>query len=419
MLILRLRFSLRRKLFSILSCVVFFSSASVLASECDKLDTTQEVLNCALERHPEVRESNLAVEQSAQGRSIAAQRPNPELNSQGVYGGQSSNHSVTEINLSHTFELGGKRDSRLKRAEAEMNLSQAFRAQSRDQVYLGMLIALYRIRQIQEELGAMDDALRTFTRISKQYRSRSRLNPEQRASLRLFEVAEQDYKMKRATLETEKDFQLRTLEYAIGHDYVPKASVLPAKKTTWPSLPSNSSEASGAQVRAVEAELQKAKSEGEIAKSTGWPDVKLGPTVIMQRQGSQSYESYGFNLSLPLPLYHRNGAQVAAANAGIERATIALEAARHENSDQRAYLRKKYESAVKVLSEAPSAKEMNKKHEEVESLFTQGFLNGTVIVEIHRQASDFIKTQNEQEINAIESLVRYYALEGKLAEVQQ
>jgi hypothetical protein len=53
----------------------------------------------------------------------------------------------------------------------------------------------------------------------------------------------------------------------------------------------------------------------------------------------------------------------------------------------------------------------------VESLFDSGFLNGSAVVEIHRQISEFIKTQNEREIDAVESFVRYHALNGELVEV--
>lgn len=43
-------------------------------------------------------------------------------------------------------------------------------------------------------------------------------------------------------------------------------------------------------------------------------------------------------------------------------------------------------------------------------------LPGTLVVEIHRQVVDFTKSQNEQELATIESLVRCYAFQGPLFE---
>jgi hypothetical protein len=63
---------------------------------------------------------------------------------------------------------------------------------------------------------------------------------------------------------------------------------------------------------------------------------------------------------------------------------------------------------------APPSGRLSKKRKEIETLFNQGLLSGRVVVEIHRQISDFVKTQNEQELSAIIALIRYHALDGKL-----
>ncbi len=406
----------------------FWFSGFLLCAEsahgdaCEKLNSTQAVLSCALERHPSARVSALATEQAIEATSVAKQAPNPELNSQSIFGGETSNKFYSEFNFTHTFELGGKRDSRIKRAAAEVKLIQALQVKSQEEVYLESLIALYRLRQIQEEIGAIDDALQTFTKIAKQYRARPKLSPDQRASLRIFEMAEQDYKMKRSPLEVETDLHLRELELSVGQNFVPQASTLPKRRKAWPLLPSTSAENSkirGTKLLEAEALLARARADLEVARSAAWPDLKIGPTINIQRQTNQSYEAYGFNFTLPLPLYHRNAAGEIYASKGLERASLARIAAERESEDQKAYFRKRYQSAVGALTQSASAAEIAKKHDEVEKLFSQGFLNGMVLVEIHRQVSDFTKTQNEQELAAVESLVRYYALEGKFFEVTE
>lgn len=395
-------------------------SHRAFANSCESFNTVNDVLNCALERHPSVQMANLSAEQAKDGQWVAGQRPNPEMNSQAVFGGEFSNNMTAELNLAHTFELGGKRDSRIKVADAEMKFSQAALAQTKEETYLDTLVSLYRLRQIEDELSAIDDALQTFARIGKQYRNRPRLNPDQKASLRIFEVAEQDYKLRRAPLESEKDLKLRSLGFSLGRTFTPTTATMPKKRKVWPILPElSTSEAGNSKLLATEAASQRASAELDLAKSVAWPDVKIGPTVIMQRQGSQSFQSYGLNLALPLPLYHRNAAGESYAARGAERAALSFSAAKRENENLKASLQQVYKSSTNALNQSASASDLLKKHEEIESLFNQGFLNGTVVIEIHRQVSDFIKTQNEQELAAVESMVRYYALAGKFPEVTE
>ena len=89
--------------------------------DCDRLRSVQDVLSCALENHPEVRQAQIGLEQGKSLYGIASQRPNPELGSKTVFGSSPGNASYlyTELNLAHTMELGGKRGARLEKARSE------------------------------------------------------------------------------------------------------------------------------------------------------------------------------------------------------------------------------------------------------------------------------------------------------------
>ena len=82
-------------------------------------ETPHEVLACALENHPDIRERQAALAQAMSLSSQASQRVNPELTSQGVRGGSGETRfTYLELNFAHTFELAGKRPARLARSQA-------------------------------------------------------------------------------------------------------------------------------------------------------------------------------------------------------------------------------------------------------------------------------------------------------------
>ena len=392
------------------------SQAEEDPAACADLTSTPAILRCAVERHPAARAARLAEGQSQLGAAVARQWVNPEVNNQTTYGPQAGNHFYAELNFAHTFELGGKRSARVAAARAGERLTHVEGDDVRVTVHLTTLTALYRLRQIEDEVASYDDALQTFARIKKQYATRPRLSPEQKASLSIFEIAEQDYRLKRTGIRIERDGHERTLELAVGRPLHPDRSALPPRRTAWPKLPGEDAEGverAAVAVKLAHAELDRSRASLEVESAAAWPDLKFGPTVTFQRQYGHAYVSYGLNFALPLPLYHRNAAGEAFAAKGIERAAAALRTTEHETRDQLYHVRKRYEDSVESLGRSLSPAELGRKHAAVERMFDQGFVTGSTIVEIHRQIADLIRTQNEHELAVVDAFVRFNALSGR------
>ena len=403
--------------FSLLQLIM---ASAANAGTCEDLNTAQNVVNCALERHPTLRIASLDSEQAKNNISFASLRPNPEVNNQTTFGGDRSDSFYTELNFAHTFELGGKRNSRIEKAEANYKLSIVAEAQTREDVFLSVIQHLYRIRQIRDELETIDDALRTFSQMGARYRSRPSLNPDQISTLRIFEIAEQDYRLRKIPLESEQDFRSRELGIALGTEFTPNDRNLPPRKTVWPKLeavPNGIREST--RLKQAHALAEIANADLLLAKGFSWPDLKIGPTVTTQRMGQVRSSSFGFNFTLPLPIYHLNGAGKTLAETSIQRAKFAQDFIERESGDQIEYYKSRYENAVKVLSSSLSFTEIARKHSEVESFFGKGFVSGTVVIEVHRQVSDFVKTFNEQELAAVESRARFYTLQGKIVGISE
>lgn len=388
------------------------------AGVCDDLSSPRTILLCALERHPNIQVGRAGVEAADALEPVAKQRPNPEVNSQTVWAKTYGKpYFYTEYNFAHTFELGGKRSARIERARAELQKEKANTLEIRENVYIETLINLFRLRQLKAEMETVNDALMTFGRIRKQYKSRPRLNPEQQANLRLFELAEADYRMRLIPLEAEVHHHLKTLEIALGKSLIPEGAALPIYRKDWPELPDSIMEdLSGSRIKLAMADLKVSTTELSLAKSTAWPDFKIGPTYELQNSIGQNFDAYGFNFVIPLPLYHRNEAGRAYANLEIKRNELKLEAEKKMSFEERTHYRLRYQRAVGTLESAYTEEDLRKRHTEVERLFDQGLIPGNLVIELHRQIHDFTKTFNTQELEAAESLVRVYMLDGKIPE---
>ena len=102
--------------------------AALASQACDSLNTPKDVLECALDFHPDLVRGKGSLKQADSLGDQAAQRPNPELSARSLVG-KNEGESITghEINLAHTFELGGKRSARIDKANAE-----------KDQIFLSL-----------------------------------------------------------------------------------------------------------------------------------------------------------------------------------------------------------------------------------------------------------------------------------------
>lgn len=408
------------KVFKVLIGALIASGAhAAFASQaCDSLNTPKDVLECALDSHPDLVRGKGSLKQADSLEDQAAQRPNPELSARSLFG-KNEGESVTghEVNLAHTFELGGKRSARIEKANAEKAQISSEFLKTKEEVYISISKILYRTRQVHSEIRTIDEALNTFERIQKQFKVRPRLAPEQEVSLSVFQLAEGDYKLRKSALESEENSLERSLEVAIGKEFPHgKETILPPPQKNWPDLQIGNGDFKGSDFKVAVSELKNAQAEMEMAKGASWPDLKLGPSLQSQSQGSNQYLTYGLNLTLPLPLYQANGGGRAVAAAGLMRAEQSLELRKRELGQQRKILFNQYQKSSKALKESASLSEIEKKHKSVERQFERGVISSSLVIEAHRQMVDFTKSQNEQELNALEAMWRLKALEGSLFE---
>ncbi len=397
--------------------ILFTPALSSAEDACPKARVPRDILDCALRLHPEIRAAQAAVLAAQEGVSTSGQRPNPEMTSQIVRGGPAdSRFTYGELNFTHIFELGGKRSARIARGRANFEQSQANLLAVREEAFTSTWLVLHRLRQIRDRLALLDEALGVYGRVVKQYADRPALSPELTVSRRIFELAQSDLALKRATLEIQADAAAREVERAIGRALT-EGEPLPEKRRDWPETPDNAHDqpAEGGALARAQAGVEEARSFQDTARSLAWPEFRAGPTIERQT-GAGGFSAYGVNFGLGLPFYQRNGAGRLQADRDAERARLTLAAVDHEQRDLREGALYAYRRSVAALAALPDAAAVNAGHDETERLFARGVVAAPLLLEAHRQRLDLAASQDERELATVENYARLQALRGRLTE---
>lgn len=379
---------------------------------CPAITDPQGVLECVLRVHPEARSADALLRQSEAFERAAAQRANPEGEASGLFGGS---QDQIQASILHVFETGGKRSRRIDLARAEAELLRAESLAAKELLAVETVVDLHRLRQIREELRVSKEALETFSRIARQLLSRPRRSPEQEVSLAVFLLAEQDYALRRSRLESE-DAGLR-LEFALGLGApLPDAeSLLPKEGKNWPELgPGPGAFRGSTALRAAAAESA-ARAQVGAARAASYPDLRVGPSVLRQKNGpgEGSTTLFGAGLSMALPLYQRNAAGRLLAARGAEAAAARSAAVLAVLTAGRDAELARYRSATGALVKAGGHAESETRHEKLDGLFERGLVSSALVIEAHRQVFDFTSDLHEQELAAVRALWTIYAIDGR------
>lgn len=397
------------------------TTSSFAQGECEKMLRSQDVLECALKNHPAVLQNEARKTQGSFLSEVAQQRPNPELDGNAAFGrAQGENILNSQVSLSHIFELGGKRSSRIEKAQAETEVIAAQLLKSKEETALNVVSSLFRLRQLKKEVETLDEALFTFSKIKEQLQARPKLTPDQEVALATFQLVASDYRLRKVALGGEERTLIQLIGLALNTPFVALPDLLPPSKEVWPELSASLEPPSliGSDMNRLRAEVKSAEADLSLAQSASWPNLKIGPMFQAQTQGGISYQSFGLNLSVPLPLYQANGGGRAYAGAGLSQAEITLKSAGNQLKTEREQELSKYHAALKALQEVGTLREVEKRHQNVERLFKSGLIQSSMVIEAHRQIVDLTRNVNEQELIAVRSLWRIYAIEGRVLKEQ-
>ena len=404
------------KFLFLLFFAAYFSHSTVMAQDsCGSIKSAQDILDCALRNHPEIKTSESSLKRDEMLKSIAKQLPNPELDSSILSGQPGTPQGIyVDVSLSQTIELGGKRKNRIKQALATEQFTKAQVLESKELTALNTVLALHRLRQIRTERAAINETSTTYQHILKNYKSRPKLAPEQEVSSSVFDLVLDETKLKKTSLMQEQTGLVQFLTLATGLSEKQILSHLPGSKGNWPKFSlSEIDQALNSELAKADADKAISEANLKLAKSNVWPDFKLGPSFQTQTGITGKDSAAGMNIGLTLPILSRNKGGIEYAKRDHAKNVLSYQLANQKKQSERVKQIQRYQQAIKSLHQIKSSTSIKDSHEDLEKYFSEGLISASLVIETHRQIMDLTESRNLQELNAIDALWRLYILDGK------
>ncbi len=261
----------------------------------------------------------------------AAQRPNPDLtinalsiSPQSGYGGGplKDKKMDTQLRLDQLIERGGKRDLRIKGAEARVDAAKFERDDTARQQLGDLRQAYYNLRLAQEKLTLARESAALYEKSAQAGRLRQKagdLAPVDVSRLQIDQArAEADARQAQADLAVAQQM----LAYLIGRDA--EADQIVATDG-WPQLEAIALNAHPLDQRPDLAAAQKrmaaAEADRDLARAKRSRDVTVGVQYERNLQNAPT-NSYGFGVSVPLFIWHEYEGEIGRAEADYNAARL-------------------------------------------------------------------------------------------------
>lgn len=395
---------------------LMFPAFALAQSPCDQKSGYSQLIKCAEERSPEVQSAILELEKARASVGAATQWKNPDFSVesfQGRAGGVS--RSETDVSLGVPIEPG-KIGARRKVAEGAVKIAEALVAQARATVRAEVKLKLHRLRQVLHEEEIVDESIQTFSKLVSQYARRPKLSPEQQLSSTVFRLSRSDYDLRKAALIEERASMESFFRLRLGLETANLKTALPLPPQTWPKVSTEGSVDQSPKLRVLAAEMDAAGADVALARQESWPTLSVGPSMKLLNEGGAADQLYGFNVSLPIPVFNTNGGGRAAARAGLKASESRKNIGRLSEQNRRSELVNIYNQSVSTLNTTQSHPEIEKRHHESERLFLQGLVPSSLVIEAHRSYVDLEQARHQRELRALEALFNIYILDGQVME---
>ena len=379
--------------------------------ECELPKSSNDIIECALIMHPEVKKSLLNSETASTYLEQASQVPNPSLSTRYLEKGDSSE---LEANLSFIVELGSKRDSRKKHANALRKKADKETLEVKGRVKKNTILKLYRLRQVLEEGATLVQKLNAFKKVIKQLESLPRLTAEQETAQVLFQIAYEEAKIEQSIIFEEQKELEHYFHITTGHSLDEMKKYLPAVKKSWPSISSQVKESSSAKVLKLQSMGEVMKQQFEIQKSNAWPDLKIGPSINIEKDENIENKMVGINIELPLPLFQQNDGAKRVAQSRVREMKQIIKLTQKEESHERFEQVQVYKAVTETLKKTIKISTVYQKHKKIEDFYLRGVVTSSVFLDSLKQKFSYLRIRNEREIKALDALWSIYNFDGRL-----
>ncbi|OUR95446.1 hypothetical protein A9Q84_16570 [Halobacteriovorax marinus] len=406
----------KKNLLRMISFLFLIGLNSKVFATCN-ISSANEVLDLIKKNHPGINLNNSSKKAIMNTIDVAKQRPNPEFDADYMKGDSiDGDVTTTSLSIKHTFELGGKRDSRVDVAKKYIEVSNNKLKGSNEDIIIDSVVKAYRLRQIYELLPVYDEAFGALSKILKTKKSRKSLSPEEQVESETLVLATNDYLLKIARLNAEKTHLSRHLSFFLGKSCAIPMKALPRDVNLSQKFLGDSGYNRYSKLLAARNEVELASAKVALSNSKSLPDLKVGPAFENENINGRNFQSFGLVLSMDLPIFNTNKGGRAISNSELLTANMNLRNIEREASlDLQSWIDKykAFSSSLKIIT---NRADLDRKHNRIEKLFKRGIISTAMVIESHRQLIEFANTRFEFELGAVEALWNIYKLNGTVLE---
>jgi hypothetical protein len=388
------------------------SAHAVNINTCD-INNGTDVLNCAIENHPDVLRLKGRITSAQINQELSYRRPTPDLDVSLNYNDQPDQQGLNgDLAFMQTFETKERKAARVTRASSKLLYQNVALKQTKEESAFYILTYLNRLRQIDKEKSIVAEAIKTFGDIITRYKNRPILPPEEAVSLDVFKSAMKNYQLESSKLFSEEKSIINALKNATDNRVDKNKNILLYAPKSWPQVdsdikPENSSAALMETVGRTEAQADYLE-----AKSASFGSIKLGPYIESRPSDITPFNAVGIKASLPIALYsNKKALELAGVNQNNANLSYELKKAELKNNFER--LKETYSFGVSALTEYDISAIENT-HLKSEKLFAGGRVSGSMFIESHRQLLESIKIYHQYEMETLQSLWNIYILQDKI-----
>lgn len=412
------------KLIPVLICSLALASFAHAATPPSTPTSAQALVQEALTQNPELRfyEAELTATRSA--RKNAARLAPPEVSGSVGHkraresGGQLAGEGVAwSVGVSQTFEWPGRLSLRKAIANHDITLAELGFARFRTALAA-------RVRGQAHALAAAGEKARVAREVADRYRSlrevlvqRDPAGITPQLELRILEATEVTLRRRATEAGLQADDARLALNQLLGRSADAALEVSPSEPDL-PAAPALDNLLAAAQtnnfdlrLRAVELEQQGFRV--SLAKNERWPAFTVGPQFSEENAGGQD-RIFGLGVSLPLPLWRNNSANLETARARQVQAETLLNTARRDIERRVVSASRAYETKRAEMAQwrADSTKQFADAAELADRHYRLGAVPATTYVELQKQYLDAVETLLETRREAIQAAAEIEELTG-------
>lgn len=372
---------------------LFIISPKLLAQTCEaNIASAKEFYRCALRADKRLTSLSMRKTERQGRRDEAAQIPNPEVESEFTFTSQRSQN----ISIVQPIEIGGKRSSRIKIADAENKISSIEDESTVAKIATDLALSLVRYRQIMTRSSLLSEMKGSLQSLTARLKAKAVRTPQEKTAVSIFSMQKTVLDTQILTLKRELKLVKTNLEASIGRVLRDSETLSSSERRQWPALDSALVNETF-KTRLALASVERARGEVKLEKSLAWPDLAVGP--LMGKQNGRE-ASWGARVVFTIPILNTNSGARQRSRAELSRSEAIVSQTRFKEASKVKVFLEQYSDVVKFLKDSPSQKSLKSSIANSLRLFSRGMIQPAAIVESYRTTLETLEAVQEKELVA-------------------